>query len=260
MMRFDFTEKYVVVTGGGNGIGRCLTESFLHAGARVAVIDTDGASGEKLREKYGDTLLFAQGDIADAETCRAFAKKVSGAFGALDILVNNACVSRKGLLSGCGADDFNYVLCVGVTAPYLLTQAFLPALRKGASIVNICSSRAFMSQADTESYTAAKGGILALTHAMSVSLAGRARVNSVSPGWIDTGAYQKTAHYAPEYLPGDESQHPAGRVGYPEDIAQAVMFLCADESGFVTGENITVDGGMTHLMIYSGDNGWKYDG
>jgi len=149
-------------------------------------------------------------------------------------------------------------LRVGIIAPYYLTKLFLPYFSRGGSVVNISSTRAMMSQADTESYTAAKGGVAALTHALAVSLAGKVRVNSVSPGWIDTGAYHEE-NYQPVYTEADIAQHPSGRVGNPMDIARVVMFLCDEENSFITGENITVDGGMTKLMIYSGDDGWEYN-
>ena len=151
----------------------------------------------------------------------------------------------------CSYEDFEYALKVGVTAPFYLVKLFSGNLASGASIVNISSSRDRMSQPQTESYTAAKGGIAALTHALAVTLAGRARVNSISPGWIDT-AY--TSYEGP-----DAYQQPAGRVGNPMDIANMVMYLCSDKAGFITGENICIDGGMTRTMIYHGDNGWTLE-
>jgi len=181
---------------------------------------------------------------------RAFAAKVIGEHGAIDFLINNACLSRGGLNS-CSYDDFSYVLRVGVAAPFLLTQLFMEHFNTPASIVNISSTRQLMSQANSESYTAAKGGITALTHAMAVTLAGKARVNSISPGWIDTAGRR--------FEGPDASQHPVGRVGKPADIVHAVMFLCDQRSGFITGQDITVDGGMTRMMIYHGDCGWTYD-
>ena len=151
-----------------------------------------------------------------------------------------------------GYADFEYALKVGVTAPFYLAKLFAPHFNDGGSIINISSSRDRMSQPQTESYTAAKGGIAALTHALAVSLAGKARVNSISPGWIDTTGAEITG--------ADAIQQPAGRVGKPEDIAEMALFLCSDKAGFITGENICVDGGMTRLMIYHGDHGWKYEG
>ena len=151
----------------------------------------------------------------------------------------------------CTYQEFQYAMSVGVTAPFYLAKLLKDHLTEGASIINISSSRDRMSQPQTESYTAAKGGIAALTHALAVSLAGKARVNSISPGWIDTA-------YA-VYEGADAVQQPAGRVGNPMDIANMVLFLCSDKAGFITGENICIDGGMTKQMIYHGDNGWKLE-
>lgn len=253
-----FKDKICVVTGGANGIGRCITQAFIDEGARVAVVDTDAATGEEMVQRYGETLLFVQGDIADKATLERFAKAVLDAFGHVDCLVNNACISKKGLLSRCSYEEFNEVLHIGVTAPYYLALLFAAHFAPGAAIVNISSTRQGMSQPDTESYTAAKGGISALTHALAVSLAGRVRVNAVSPGWIDTGTYQHEEGYEPDYSQADEAQHPAGRVGKPSDIASMVLFLCGEEAGFIDGQNIVVDGGMTRQMIYHGDHGWEY--
>jgi NAD(P)-dependent dehydrogenase (short-subunit alcohol dehydrogenase family) len=237
-----FSDKIAVITGGANGIGRCIVEEFLKAGAKVAVID-------KADEPVQCDLYF-RGDIADEHILFEFVDEVVTKFGGIDYLINNACLSRGGVLSGCSYDDFLYIQKVGVLAPYMLTKLFLPYFKTGAAIVNISSTRAFMSQPDTESYTAAKGGISALTHALAVSLAGKVRVNAISPGWIDTANNS--------FPKADHAQHPVGRVGKPVDIAKTVLFLCSDESGFITGEIITIDGGMTKLMIYHGDNGWSY--
>lgn len=228
--------KVAVVTGGARGIGQAICEAFAARGVRVRTIDL---------LPNNDFV----GDIADEEALRAFAAQVIADHGGVDYLVNNACLSRGGLRT-CSFDDFNYVLRVGVSAPFLLTRLFLDHFRDQASIVNISSTRHLMSQADTESYTAAKGGITALTHAMAVTLAGRARVNCISPGWIDTTGSRLGG--------SDAAQHPAGRVGIPSDIVNAVMFLCDPRSSFITGQNIAVDGGMTRLMVYHGDCGWTY--
>jgi NAD(P)-dependent dehydrogenase (short-subunit alcohol dehydrogenase family) len=254
----DFTDKVCIVTGGANGIGRCIAEAFLSRGANAAVIDTDDASGNKLKRVYGGRLLFMQGDVSEKDALERFAQSVIQTFGHVDCLIHNACFSRRGLISGCGYEDFDAVLRAGVLAPYYLTCLFQEYFAPGAAIVNIASTRAFMSQPDTESYTAAKGGIAALTHAMAASLAGRVRVNAVSPGWIETGAYQREKGVVPQHSAADKAQHPAGRVGSPEDITNTVLFLCSDEAGFITGQNIVVDGGMSRQMIYHGDCGWTY--
>lgn len=258
----NFKNKICVVTGGANGIGFCIINEFAGMGAKVAFVDLDKTAGEhalaNIKANGGEGLFFC-GDVAEESVLIGFAKEVINTYGGIDYLINNACLSHRGILSGCGFDDFNYVLRVGVTAPYMLSKLFYNNLNKDGAIVNISSTRASMSQEDTESYTAAKGGISGLTHALAVSLAGKVRVNSVSPGWIDTSA-NFNEKYEENQSTADKKQHPVKRVGRPIDIVRAVMFLCDGENGFITGENITVDGGMTRLMVYSGDNGWKYEG
>ena len=256
----NFKDKVCVVTGGANGIGLCILREFAKQGAKVAFVDLDQAAGEKALAELkagGAEGLFYAGDIAEAAVLEGFAKEVIGTYGRVDYLINNACLSRKGIISGCGYDDFNYVLKVGVTAPYLLAKLFKDHFGPGGAIVNIASTRALMSQPDRESYTAAKGGISALTHSLAVSLAGKVRVNCISPGWIDVRA-NDDPDFERYHSPADQQQHPVGRVGKPMDIARVVMFLCDAENGFITGENIIVDGGMTKQMIYSGDFGWEY--
>ena len=240
----DYRGIHAIITGGANGIGRCIAETFLREGIAVTVIDVDKEAGTKL-----ENVRFYHGDIANKNVLERFVHALAQP---VDYLINNACISRRGLLSECSYEDFEYAQRVGVTAPYYLTNLLLKnnKFAKNVSIVNIASTRAFQSQPDTESYSAAKGGIVALTHAMAVSLAGKARVNCISPGWIDTSE-------KPEHIEQDIKQHPVGRVGSPEDIAKMALYLCSDEAGFITGENITIDGGMSKLMVYHGDNGWK---
>ena len=233
----EFANKVVVVTGGANGIGKTICNEFRKAGAKVCVIDKDEND-------------YFTGDIADEHILKKFAEKVIADNGKIDCLINNAMTSSGGL-QNCCYDDFNYVLRVGITAPYFLTKLFMDHFAEGASIVNISSSRDRMSQPNTESYTAAKGGIAALTHAMAATLAGKVRVNSISPGWIDTSFKA--------YEGADAFQHSAGRVGNPLDIANMVLYLCSNKAGFITGENICIDGGMTKQMIYHNDFGWKLD-
>ena len=233
---FDFKDKVVVVTGGARGIGKCICESFLAAGAVVCVID--------LNEND-----YFVGDLADKAVLERFADKVIADYGHVDYLINNAAPKMCGIERG-SYEDFEYALKVGVTAPFYLSKLFAPYFADGACIINISSSRDRMSQPQTESYTAAKGGIAALTHALAVSFAGKVRVNSISPGWIDN-------NYT-VYEGADAVQQPAGRVGNPLDIANMVLFLCSDKAGFITGENICIDGGQTRLMIYHNDCGWSY--
>ena len=229
-----FQGKVAVITGGASGIGKCIAEEFKKAGAIVCVID----------KAEGNHYV---GDISRKEVLDDFAKEVIAKYGRVDILVNNALPIMRGI-EDCSYEEFQYALAVGVTAPFYLSKLFAPHMPKGSSILNISSSRDRMSQPQTESYTAAKGGIAALTHALAVSLAGKVRVNSISPGWIDT-AY--TVYEGP-----DAYQQPAGRVGNPLDIANMVLFLASGKAGFITGENICIDGGQTKLMIYHGDHGW----
>ena len=246
--------KHVVITGGAKGIGRCIAETFLREDAFVTIIDIDESAGQQLQERH-DKLRFYHGDIAEKATLESFVEFMDIP---VNYLVNNACTTRDGILSGCSYEDFEYVQRVGVTAPYYLTSLLIQKklLDSNASIVNISSTRAFQSQLDTESYTAAKGGISALTHAFAISLAGKARVNSISPGWIETSFYHEGEELE-EHSQQDKEQHPAGRVGTPEDIAKMVLFLCSDKASFITGENITIDGGMSRLMVYHDDCGWK---
>jgi NAD(P)-dependent dehydrogenase (short-subunit alcohol dehydrogenase family) len=234
---FNFENKVVVVTGGARGIGKCIREKFEEAGAIVCVID------------LLDNDYFV-GDLSNKTTLETFANKVIQEHGRVDCLIHNAAPKMCGISNG-SYEDFEYALRVGVTAPFYLSKLFAPCFSESASIVNISSSRDRMSQPQTESYTAAKGGISALTHALAVSLAGKARVNSISPGWIDN-------NYT-VYEGADAIQQPAGRVGDPIDIANMVLYLCSDMAGFITGENICIDGGMTKLMIYHGDHGWTLE-
>ena len=217
-----FSGKVVAITGGAHGIGRCIAEAFAKCGAAVCTIDKQ------------DNDFFV-GDVGDETALRRFAEKVVAEHGRVDYLINNAPPLMKGI-DACSYAEFNRALRVGVTAPFYLTKLFLPHFAPGAAIVNISSSRDRMSQPQTESYAAAKGGIAALTHALAVTLAGKVRVNSISP-----------------------RQHPAGRVGNPLDIAHMALFLCSDKAGFIDGENICIDGGMTRQMIYHGDSGWTLE-
>lgn len=229
-----FQNKVVVITGGAGGIGKCIAEEFKAQGAQICVID----------RAEGDHYV---GDLSRQSVLEDFAKTVIDRYARVDVLVNNAPPDFIGI-DNCTYGDFQRALAVGVTAPFYLSKLFAPYFSQGASIINISSSRDRMSQPQSESYTAAKGGITALTHALAVSFAGKVRVNSISPGWIDN-AY--TVYEGPDAI-----QQPAGRVGNPLDIANMVLFLASDKASFITGENICIDGGQTRQMIYHGDHGW----
>lgn len=231
-----FKDKVVVITGGAKGIGACTAKRFLEEGAKVEIIDIID----------GDWFV---GDIANPDTLESFADYVIKKHGHIDILVNNALPPMRGI-DDCSWDEFVYAQKVGVVAPFYLAKLFKDYFPKGSSIVNLSSTRDSMSQPQTESYSAAKGGIAALNHALAVSLAPKVRVNAISPGWINT---------TDEIFEGpDANQHLAGRVGRPDDIASMIFFLCSEEAGFITGENIVIDGGMTRQMIYHNDHGWTF--
>ena len=247
-------KKVALVTGASRGIGRQISLTLAKEGMFV-VVNYCGSEAraknvlEEIRKNGGDGVLY-QCDVADCQQTEAMAKELIKSYGHVDVLVNNACITRRGILSGCSFEEFNEVLRVGVSAPYLLSLLFRDHFSRGASIVNIASTRASMSQKDTESYSAAKGALTSLTHALAMSFSPFAvRVNSISPGWIDTGVFGVLS-------PEDASQHPSGRVGSPEDIVKAVFFLCG--SSFVNAENLVIDGGMSRMMVYHGDEGWSF--
>jgi NAD(P)-dependent dehydrogenase (short-subunit alcohol dehydrogenase family) len=223
----------------------------------VAVIDIDREAGEHLASRFPSSVFFQHGDIASKETLELFTREVKQRYPQLHLLVNNAIPLIKGIRSRCSYEDFEYAQRVGVTAPYFLSSSFADCFAEGSSIINISSSRHIQSQPDTESYSAAKGGIAALTHALAASLGPRVRVNSISPGWIDISAYHRGKTPA-SFSSGDKAQQPVGRVGQPPDIAQLVLFLAGEQAGFITGQDIVVDGGMTKLMIYHNDHGWTF--
>jgi NAD(P)-dependent dehydrogenase (short-subunit alcohol dehydrogenase family) len=238
---YDFKNKVVVITGGAHGIGQCIANDFKAEGAKVVIID---------KSPIATSCDYAyQGDIAEASILEDFARKVLERFHGVDYLINNACVGHGGLYSA-SYEDFLTVQKIGVAAPFMLSKLFTPYFSKQSAIINIASTRAFQSQHDTECYSAAKGGILALTHALAVSLKGQTRVNCISPGWIDTHEVALSNE--------DKLQHLVERVGKPKDVSNAVLFLCSEKAGFMTGENIVIDGGMSKLMIYHNDGGWTY--
>ena len=233
-MRFE--NKTAVITGGAHGIGKTIADAFRAEGAVVYIMDLTS----------GDWFV---GDVGDKTVLEQFAKHVIDNSGKVDYLINNTPPLMKGI-NECSYEEFSRALSVGVTAPFYLTKLLMPYFTPGASVINISSTRDRMSQPQTESYTAAKGGIAALTHALAISLAGKVRVNSISPGWIDTSDSVISD--------ADALQQPVGRVGKHEDIAEMALFLCSEKAGFITGENICIDGGMTRLMIYHEEHGWKF--
>lgn len=249
--------KVAVITGGAQGIGKAIALEFVGAGYEVSVADTDKEAGFELTQqirKLGGKALFLPVDIAKAEEVERWFQLTLDDFGRVDVLVNNAGIGRGGSMLELPLEKFDEVLNVNLRGAFVCSQQAARAMKKqgGGVVLNIASTRALMSEADTEAYSASKGGLLALTHAMAVSL-GRygIRVNAVSPGWIETRDWQKAAkRQTPVHSELDRQQHPAGRVGTPRDIAAACLFLAGDQAGFITGQNIVIDGGMTVKMIY----------
>jgi hypothetical protein len=246
--------RTVFVTGGAQGIGRAITLACLGEGANVAVLDIDGEALEALTLEAGagDRLMGHEGANSDeAAVTKAIAKTVEQ-FGGLYGLVNNAGISRNRPVEELSLDDWQKVLATNLTGGFLCAKHAAPHLRnaKGA-IVNMASTRAFMSEPGTEAYSASKGGVFGLTHALAASLAPDVRVNAISPGWIATENWQKPSRRSEPHLSAeDHAQHWSGRVGNPNDIAGMAVYLLSDLAGFITGANITIDGGMTRKMIY----------
>ncbi|MDF2962706.1 MAG: 3-ketoacyl-ACP reductase [Paenibacillus sp.] len=249
--------KVAAVTGGAQGIGKAVALAFAKAGYTVAIADTDQEAGletvKKLQTISGRTA-FLRVNVAKEDEVTRWMQSILDDFGRIDILVNNAGISRNGSILQLPVDQFDEVIGVNLRGAFLCSQKAAASMKQQGSgaIVNIASTRALMSEADTEAYSASKGGLLALTHAMAVSL-GRygIRVNAVSPGWIETGHWQKSANRKePVHSERDKLQHPVGRVGKPEDIAAACLYLTGEQAGFITGQNLIIDGGMTINMIY----------
>ncbi|MFE5319139.1 glucose 1-dehydrogenase [Paenibacillus sp. NPDC056579] len=249
--------KVAAVTGGAQGIGKAVSLAFAKAGYEVSIADTDKEAGleivQEIRQAGGKSMFMCT-NVAEEQDVSRWVQVTLTELGRIDVLVNNAGISRNGSMLELPVDKFDEVLGVNLRGAFLCSQQAAAAMKRqgGGSIVNIASTRALMSEADTEAYSASKGGLLALTHAMAVSLGGYGiRVNAVSPGWIETRDWQKASRREqPRHSELDRLQHPAGRVGRPEDIASACLYLSGDQAGFITGENLVIDGGMTVKMIY----------
>jgi len=246
--------KVAVITGGGQGIGKAIAKAFLEKSCSAVIADSDREAGEETADELKGLgrISFIPADVSREHDVGELVRLTLERFGRLDILVNNAGISINKPLELLSLDEWNRVLGVNLTGPFLCARQAAPQLReREGCIINIASTRAFMSEADTEAYSASKGGIEALTHAMAVSLGPGIRVNCISPGWIETGNWKKRSQRRiPELSAEDHLQHPAGRVGHPEDVAHLALFLASAEASFITGANFIVDGGMTRKMIY----------
>jgi NAD(P)-dependent dehydrogenase (short-subunit alcohol dehydrogenase family) len=237
--------RVALVTGGANGIGRAIGKHLHDNGWRVAAVDLPHSGLVRALRKSDRNVVLIEGDVTNEETADHAIKTVLAAFGRLDGLVSNAGIMIRKPLRQLTLQEWHRVIDTNLTATFLFARACEKPLRAAkGSIVAIASTRAFMSEPNTESYSASKGGLFALTHALAVSLAPDVRVNCISPGWIATTGYDQLRRK-------DHTQHPAGRVGKPEDIAEVASWLLDPQrSGFVTGANFTIDGGMTRKMIY----------
>lgn len=239
----------IIVTGGAHGIGKQICKAFIDNGYQVCFIDTNEKLGKEFALENED-LHFFFGDVKDQKQLEAFKNYSLDLMGRIDVLVNNACYGKGGILSEASYEDFDEVLSVGLKAPYELARLCKEELIKNnGRIINIASSRAFQSEPNTECYTSAKGGIVALTHALAMSLAPNVLVNCIAPGWIDV-------HDTKEFSEADVQAIPARKVGNPKDISDVALFLVNQD--FITGETITIDGGMSKRMIYHGDWNWEY--
>ena len=246
-------DRAVLVTGGAQGIGKGIAARLLADGYRVVIADVDAEAGHEAAADL-EGAVFIETDVSSESSVRACIASTVERFGRLDALVNNAGIAdpENPPVESLTLDTWSRVLAVNLTGYFLMVKHAVPHLRTSrGSIVNIASTRALMSEPHTEAYAASKGGVLALTHALAISLGPDVRVNAISPGWIDVRAWKKGASRDPSPLSRqDHEQHPAGRVGRPEDVAALTTFLISDSAAFVTGQNIIADGGMTRKMIY----------
>ena len=251
-------KRTAIVTGGAQGIGKAITLLFLKNQLNVVVADIDEEAGEELlqmtREEYHDHILFVPTDVSNESSVNELVLRTVDWFGGIHFLINNAGIANahNDPVEELSLHDWQKVISVNLTGTFLCTKHAVPYLKlTDGVIVNLSSTRAFMSEPDTEVYSASKGGIVALTHALANSLGPDIRVNCISPGWVEVRDWQKKSKArSVSHTLEQKKQHPAGRVGKPEDIASLVWYLCSKEAGFVTGANFVIDGGMTHKMVY----------
>ena len=256
----NFKNKTAIVTGGGQGIGKAVVQAFSHHEANVVIVDRDAEAGQEVAEwlinKGGrrESLHFISCDVSKEEEVRSMTEETVSKFGRIDYLINNAGISKFKPFAELTVEEWDEVLNTNLRGAFLCTKFAAPHLkesRKG-SVINIASTRALMSEPHSEAYAASKGGLVALTHALAISMGPDVRVNAISPGWIEVRDWKKKSKKEQvTHSVSDHKQHPAGRVGEPEDIGRAVVFLCSGEAGFITGQNIIIDGGMTRKMIYA---------
>ena len=248
--------KVAIVTGGGQGIGKAIARQFLEKGLSVVIAEIDEQAGRVTEEEYKPfgSIRFIPTDVANEESVKNLIRETVNSFAEIDVLVNNAARSnpKNHPITELSLEDWHHILSTNLTGAFLCTKYSVPYLRKNqGTIINIASTRALMSEPNTEAYSASKGGIVALTHALAISLGPEIRVNCISPGWIEVNDWKKQSiRQKPQLTEQEHQQHPAGRVGKPEDIASFVIYLTSPEASFITGENFVIDGGMTKKMIY----------
>ncbi len=242
--------RVAIITGAGQGIGLCIAHQFINGGIKVVVAEKNAKIGIKAKKALGDNAIFNQTDVSSESSIKRMVAAAVKVFGRIDYLINNAAISKNAPIEKLSFVDWKQVIDVNLSAAFLCAKHCARSLRKTEGvIVNIASTRALMSEANTEAYSASKAGLVGLTHALAMSLGPQIRVNCISPGWIDTRDYTDSQHFLP-LTEADRAQHPAGRVGHPEDVAAMVLHLCSAASGFITGQNFIIDGGMTKKMIY----------
>ncbi|GMA63182.1 SDR family oxidoreductase [Alicyclobacillus fastidiosus] len=253
------TKRVVIVTGGAQGIGLGISYAFARTGSNVIIADADEEAGREAMEAFderGYTGRFVHTDVSDAQQVKALIDGVAQKEARIDVVINNAAKFDGGPIESLPVEAWDRVIGVNLRGPFLMAKYAAPFLRQASPgvIINMASTRALMSEANTEPYSASKGGIVALTHALSISLGPDVRVNAISPGWIEVGDWKRARDRTiPHHRREDDEQHPVGRVGVPDDIANLCLFLASKESSFITGQNFVVDGGMTKKMIYEPD-------
>jgi NAD(P)-dependent dehydrogenase (short-subunit alcohol dehydrogenase family) len=248
--------KTALITGAGQGIGKATAALLARNGYAILLAETDSEAGRETKAELtdaGGAARFLKTDAGNEAAIRKAVKTAVDWKGRLDLVVNNAGIGIGRPVTKLTLAEWNRVLAVNLTAAFLTAKYAAPALKAvRGSIVNIASTRALMSEKDTEAYSASKGGLVALTHALAISLGPDVRVNCISPGWIDVTPWRKKSKRKPaELSKADHAQHPCGRVGEPDDIARMVLFLADPANGFITGQNVVLDGGMTRKMIYT---------
>lgn len=250
------TKQVIIVTGGAQGIGRGIAFRLLDQGDTVVIADIDAEAGRECltKRKNRQRLLFVETDVTDEAAIQSCIKATISRFSRINGLVNNAGIAGPGRapIEDTPLAAWQRVIATNLTGSFLFAKYAIPHLRLSRGcIINIASTRAIQSEAHTEAYSASKGGLVALTHALAVSLGPAVRVNCISPGWIEVSEWKKKKlRHEPSLSVRDHAQHPAGRVGNPSDVAAMVAFLLSEEAEFITGQNFIIDGGMTRKMIY----------